>query len=107
MGFVGCGVGWEILCSDPNTNVAVDNIASRPDRITRSVYTRYNDGRPAEDPQRARHRLIVRGHNRKLEKNACIPLLRDPENDLSAPKWKARKNPWRLELSGPTGSCCF
>jgi len=55
-----------ILCSGPS-NVAVDNLARRLDRITRSVCARYNEAKADNDPTRARHRLIVRAFNHQRE----------------------------------------
>lgn len=87
-----------VLCSGPS-NVAVDNLARRLDRITKSVCERYNNqDEEVTSPTRARHRLVVRGYNKQRELDAFISLFKDPAYAPSATKRK-RKNPWRLHLS--------
>ncbi|KAK4149095.1 P-loop containing nucleoside triphosphate hydrolase protein [Chaetomidium leptoderma] len=86
-----------VLASGPS-NVAVDNLALRLDRTSRSVCARYNQDKAQDDPTRARHRLVVRGYTPDLEKDAFFKLLenRDYVPPVSPGK---RKNPWTLQLS--------
>ncbi|KAH6854035.1 P-loop containing nucleoside triphosphate hydrolase protein [Chaetomium sp. MPI-CAGE-AT-0009] len=87
----------QILCSGPS-NVAVDNLARRVDRTTRLICARYNEEKWPEDPSRARHRLVVRGYNKKWEMQALVSLLEDP--DFIPPVSRGKhKNPWQLPLS--------
>ncbi|KAK4155741.1 P-loop containing nucleoside triphosphate hydrolase protein [Chaetomidium leptoderma] len=86
-----------ILSSGPS-NVAVDNLARRLDRISQSVCARYNRGKGQDDQTRARHRLVIRGYNKDREIEAFMSLLKDPRFTPVA-RGKERKNPWQLQLS--------
>jgi hypothetical protein len=80
-----------VLATGP-TNVAVDNLAARIDRISRSVCACFNEGKVPDDPTRARHAFVVRGYGTDLEVEAVLELLRNPDS-----RWQ--KGPWQLELS--------
>ncbi|KAK4150791.1 P-loop containing nucleoside triphosphate hydrolase protein [Chaetomidium leptoderma] len=84
----------KILCSGP-TNVAVDNLASRLEKISTSVCQRYNDGKPENDPSRQRRRFVVRAYMARQELAALMQLLRFPDKEVSL----VRKSAWKLHLS--------
>lgn len=87
----------QILCSGPS-NVAVDNLARRLDQTTRSICARYNYSKWPDDPSRARHRLVVRGYNRRREMHAFLSLLEDP-GFVPTNSSRKHRNPWQLPLS--------
>jgi hypothetical protein len=68
----------KILCSGP-TNVAIDNLAARLDKITTSVCSRYNEGKAADDPGRQRRRLVVRAYADWQETTAVKKKLEFPD----------------------------
>ncbi|KAK3290860.1 P-loop containing nucleoside triphosphate hydrolase protein [Chaetomium fimeti] len=87
----------QVLASGPS-NVAVDNLAGRLDRVSRSVCARYNEGKTQEDRTRERYRLVVRGYTPDLEKTAFLRLLEN--RDWVPPVVSGqRQNSWTLELS--------
>ena len=87
------------LCSGPS-NVAVDNLAERTDRVDRETCDRYNSIVPLTCKEdRCIRRLVIRGYAMKQELAAFNRLLEDPEA-LEAPEhgWSLASK-WKLPNS--------
>ncbi|KAM0325796.1 hypothetical protein ACHAQA_007098 [Verticillium albo-atrum] len=94
----------KILVSAPS-NVAVCNFADRIDRISIRVAARCNKDKSADDPTRARHRLIVRGFKLDTELAAFKRLLENPatgELPVGDSEWQFHLSLtyWALSLLG-------
>lgn len=89
----------QVLCSAP-THVAVDNFAARLDKRTRAMTKALNQGREQNDPNRYRHRLVIRAYRLNAEVGAFTALLKDPTlGDEAAPKGWGHASRWKLHLS--------
>lgn len=96
-----CNKVGKVLCSGP-TNVSVDNLASRVDKVTTRVVERFNKGKQPEDPARAKYNVVLRGFKPSDEVQAFENLLRNPhDREKAVPHrgWKATSK-WTFPLSG-------
>ncbi|KAH7013418.1 hypothetical protein EDB80DRAFT_835476 [Ilyonectria destructans] len=83
------------------THVAVENFSARLGFITASVTNRYNKGKKADDPSRARRLLVIRGNKISDEVEALFNLLKNPRiGNAAAPhRWWTPPSKWTMHLS--------
>ncbi|KAK4039344.1 DNA helicase [Parachaetomium inaequale] len=89
------GTFGPVLLAGP-TNIAVDNLAARVHRTTMSVADRCNKGKAVDDPDRVRHKLVIRAYEREREVRSFLSLLEEPD---FIPPVQRGESSWTLEQS--------
>lgn len=91
--------GHAIFATGPS-NIAVDNLAERIERVTRKACDVHNRGMPLgrKDTRQSRP-FVVRGYRAALENEALLRLLQDPTAIAEPDKEFGIAGRWKLPLS--------